>query len=133
MKKLLSIAFLAIVVMAFASCKKTYVTNVPNQTYNVTIPASSWKLSTDGKSYTVDIDADAIDEMFNNDGATLIYFSFFNGVYEQIPEVYNGNSFSYIHYAGGVTFTAQAAAGGTTPPVKPVEDIKVKMVLIPSK
>jgi hypothetical protein len=132
MKKLLSIAFLAIVVMAFASCKKTYV-ETRNEVYNVTIPASSWVLSTDGKSYTTDVEADAIDRMFNNSGATLVYFSFFNGVYEQIPEVYNGNSFSYIHYEGGITFTAQAAAGGTTPPVKPIEDIRVKLVLIPAQ
>jgi hypothetical protein len=132
MKKFLTIAFLAIVVAAFASCKKTYVTTTPNEVYNVTIPASSWILSADGKSYSVDIEANTIDKMFNNSGAVLIYFSFFDGVYEQIPEVYNGNSFSYIHYVGGVTFTAQAAAAGGTP-VKPTEEIKVKMVLIPAE
>lgn len=133
MKKFLTIAFLAIVVAAFASCKKTYVTNTPNEVYNVQIQPSSWVLSTDGKSYTVDVEAKEIDNFFNNNGATLVYFSFFKGVYEQIPEVYNGNSFSYIHYEGGITFTAQAAAGGTTPPVKPAEVINVKLVLIPAE
>jgi hypothetical protein len=131
MKKLLSIAFLAIVVMAFASCKKTYVTNVPNEVYNVPIPASSWKLSEDGTSYFVTIEANAIGDIFNRDGAVLVYFSFFPGVYEQIPEVYNGNSFSYTHEVKLVTLYAQSPVAGQ-PPVKPTDNINVKMVLIPA-
>ncbi|MES2810368.1 MAG: hypothetical protein V4619_17170, partial [Bacteroidota bacterium] len=87
MKKFLSIAFLAIVVMAFAACKKTYISETRNEVYNVDIPASSWVLEPDGKSYSVKITADAINKFFNDNGATLVYFSFFQGVYEQIPEV----------------------------------------------
>lgn len=132
MKKLLSIAFLAIVVMAFAACKKTYISETRNEVYNETIQPSAWTLSQDGKSYEVTVRADAINDFFNNNGATLVYFSFFKGVYEQIPEVYNGNSFSYIHEVGQITFTAQSAVAGQ-PPVKPTDVITVKLVLIPAE
>ncbi len=132
MKKFLSIAFLAIVVMAFAACKKTYISETRNEVYNVDIPASSWVLEPDGKSYSVKITADAINKFFNDNGATLVYFSFFQGVYEQIPEVYNGNSFSYFHSVGQITFTAQSSVAGQ-PPVKPTDNIKVKLVLIPAE
>jgi hypothetical protein len=136
MKKLLSIAFLAIVVMAFASCKKTYVSETRNEVYNETIQPSAWTLSQDGKSYTVTINADAIDQFFNDNGATLVYFSFNKGTYEQIPEVYNGNSFSYTHsvdnQGGYIVFYAQSPVAGQ-PPVKPTEAITVKLVLIPAE
>jgi hypothetical protein len=132
MKKILSIACIALVVAALASCKKTYVTNVtPNQTYIATIAASSWTQTKDGKSDSVSIAAPAIDNFFNNNGATLVYFSFFNGVYEQVPEVYNGTSYSYFHYTGNLVLYSQPVNGGV--PVKPTGDIKVKLVLIPSE
>ncbi|MES2376332.1 MAG: hypothetical protein V4553_07130 [Bacteroidota bacterium] len=131
MKKILSIACLALVVAALASCKKTYITNTPNQTYTVTITPSQWSQTKDGKADSVSIAAPAIDNFFNNNGATLVYFSFFNGVYEQVPEVYNGTSYSYFHYTGNLVLYSQPVAGGT--PVKPASDIKVKLVLIPSE
>jgi uncharacterized protein YxeA len=132
MKKILSIACVALVVAALASCKKEYITNVtPNQTYLVTISPSQWTQTKDGKADSVSIKAAAIDNFFNNNGATLVYFSFFNGVYEQIPEVYNGTSYSYFHYTGNLVLYTQPVNGGV--PVKPTSDIKVKLVLIPSE
>ncbi|MDB4924667.1 hypothetical protein [Mucilaginibacter sp.] len=132
MKKILSIACVVLIVAALTSCKKTYVTNVtPNSTYLVTIPASSWMQTTDGKSDSVSIKAPAIDNFFNNNGATLVYFSFFKGVYEQIPEVYNNVSYSYFHYTGNLVLYSQPVGGGV--PVKPTSDITVKLVLIPSE
>jgi uncharacterized protein YxeA len=130
MKKYLSIACLVVIVAAFTSCKKTYISQTPNQTYFVTVKASSWTQTTDGKSDSVSIKASAIDNYFNDNGATLVYFSFFTGVYEQIPEVYNNVSYSYFHYPGNLVLYSQPATGGT--PVKPTSDITVKLVLIPS-
>ncbi|HTH82567.1 MAG TPA: hypothetical protein VL490_06510 [Mucilaginibacter sp.] len=118
-------------VAAFTSCKKTYISQTPNQTYFVTVKASSWTQTADGKSDSVSIKAPAIDNFFNDNGATLVYFSFFKGVYEQIPEVYNNVSYSYFHYPGNLVLYSQPATGGT--PVKPTDDIVVKLVLIPSE
>ncbi|MDB5003161.1 MAG: hypothetical protein JWQ34_1386 [Mucilaginibacter sp.] len=134
MKKMLSIACAALVVAALASCKKTYVTNVnPAQTYTVTVAANSWAQTKDGKSDSVSLKAPAIDDFFNNNGATLVYFSFFKGVYEQIPEVYNNVSYSYFHYVdsqgGHLILYSQPITGA---PVKPTSDIVVKLVLVPS-
>ncbi len=131
MKKILSIACVALVVAALASCKKEYVTNVnPAQTYTTTIAPTDWVQTKDGKSDSVSVKAPAIDSFFNNNGATLVYFSFFSGVYEQVPEVYNGTSYSYFHYTGNLVLYSQPIAGGT--PVKPTQPITVKLVLIPS-
>jgi len=134
MRKLLSIACVAIVVAALASCKKTYV-STPNQTWSVTIQPSEWSQTTDGKSDSVDRVVPGVSSFFNDNGATLVYFSFVSGVYEQVPEVYNGASYSYFHYAANdglhLVLYSQPVNGGT--PVKPTSDINVKLVLLPSE
>ena len=137
MKKILSIACVALVVAALASCKKTYVTNVvPNQTWlpNTPIQPSDWAQTTDGKSDSVDITVPRGYEFFNQSDATLVYFSFVSGVYEQVPEVFNGISYSYFHYVANnslhMVLYAQSATG--TAPAKPTSAINFKLVLIPS-
>ena len=118
MKKLLTILSLALVSAAFSSCKKEYITEAaPNQTILFNVPASSWTLSTDGKSDMVVINTPEITNAFNNIGGVLVYFSFTTGVYEQIPEVYNGVSYSYTHNQGAVVLYAQNPDG--TAPVAP--------------
>jgi hypothetical protein len=131
MKKFFSIACLVLIVAALSSCTKKYITEAtPNQTYFVTVPAANWVQTTDGKSDSVSIKAPAIDNYFNDHGATLVYFSFYKGVYEQIPEVYNNVAYSYIHYPGNLVLYAQPPGGGT--PVKPTSDITIKLVLVDS-
>ncbi len=67
---------------------------------------------------------------FTASGGLIVDFSYNSGVYEQIPEVYNGTSFSYTTNAGNVTLYAQSSDGGT--PIQPTDTIKVKMVLVNS-
>jgi hypothetical protein len=130
MKKVLSILCLVLVTIAFSSCKKEYVTNVvPNQTILFNVPSSAWTLSTDGKSYYTVISTPEIDSYFNDYGGVLAYFSFTTGVYEQIPEVYNGVSYSYTHNAGSVVLYAQSFDGTT--PVIP-QALVFKLLLLPS-
>ncbi|GAA4099378.1 hypothetical protein GCM10022392_24470 [Mucilaginibacter panaciglaebae] len=135
MRKLLSIACVALVVAALASCKKTYVTNTPNQTWSVKIQPADWSQTTDGKSDSVDRVVPGVGSFFNDNGATLVYFSFVSGVYEQVPEVYNGTSYSYFHYTANdglhLVLYSQPINGST--PVKPTSDINVKLVLLPSE
>lgn len=139
MKKLLSIACVALVVAALASCKKTYVTNVEPAQAWITDPAvtpSQWAQTTDGKSDSVDIAVNSNYDFFRSStDATLVYFSFLQNVWEQIPEVYNGVSYSYFHYKDQhnklhVVLYAQPVNGGT--PVKPVDNITMKLVTIPA-
>jgi hypothetical protein len=131
MKKYLSIAFVVLAVAVLSSCRKEYITQAsPNQTYSTTIQVSDWAQTTDGKSDSVSIKAPAITNFFDNNGATLVYFSYYAGVYEQIPEVYNNVSYSYIHYPGNLVLYAQPPGGGT--PVKPTSPITVKLVLVSS-
>jgi len=130
MKKVLSILCFTLLVAAFSSCKKTYVTEAsPNQTILFNVPTTAWTLSTDGKSYYAVISTPEIDGYFNNYGGVLAYFSLTTGVYEQIPEVYNGVSYSYTHNAGSVVLYAQSYDGGT--PIKPAA-LTLKLLLLSS-
>jgi len=130
MKKLLSILCFALLVVAFSSCKKEYITQAtPNQTILFNVPTTAWTLSTDGKSYYAVISTPEIDSYFNDNGGVLAYLSFTTGVYEQIPEVYNGTSYSYTHNKGSVVLYAQSYDGGT--PVLPAA-LTLKLLLIPS-
>jgi len=130
MKRLLSILCFTLVVVAFSSCKKEYITQAsPNQTILFNVPTTAWTLSTDGKSYYAVISTPEIDNYFNNYGGVLVYFSLTTGVYEQIPEVYNGVSYSYTHNQGSVVLYAQSFDGGT--PVLPAA-LTLKLLLISS-
>jgi len=130
MKKLLSILCFALVVVAFSSCKKEYITQAsPNQTILFNVPTTAWTLSTDGKSYYAVISTPEIDSYFNDYGGVLAYFSFTTGVYEQIPEVYNGVSYSYTHNTGSVVLYAQSYDGGT--PIVPAA-LTLKLLLLSS-
>ena len=129
MKKLLSILSFAMVVLVLSSCTKKYITPNPNQTIIFDVPSSSWTLSTDGKSYYSVLNTPEIDDYFNKYGGVLVYFSFNPGVYEQIPEVYNGISYSYTHNKGSLVLYAQSPDGNT--PIKP-DALVLKLLLINS-
>jgi len=130
MKKLLFILCFALAAGTFSSCKKEYITQAsPNQTILFNVAATAWTLSADGKSYLAVISTPEIDSYFNNYGGVLAYFSFTTGVYEQIPEVYNGVSYSYTHNAGSVVLYAQSFDGST--PVKPAA-LVLKLLLLKS-
>ncbi|HEY9533023.1 MAG TPA: hypothetical protein VIQ77_00735, partial [Mucilaginibacter sp.] len=111
-----------------------YISNTPNQTWSVKIQPNEWSQTTDGKSDSVDRVVPGVSGFFNDNGATLVYFSFLSGVYEQVPEVYNGTSYSYFHYSADdglhLVLYSQPVNGGI--PIKPTSDINVKLVLIPS-
>lgn len=139
MKKILSIALVALFVVALASCKKTYVTNVvPNQTYvSNPIQPSDWVLTTDGSAYTYDIQIPSKD-FYNDLDATIAELTFDttkDKTYEPMPYVYNGVSFSYTHYVSStdgfphIVVYSQLAGGAAS---KPTETVTVKLVLIPS-
>jgi hypothetical protein len=131
MRKSLLIVLAVMFVAAISSCTKKYVTPNTNTTLFATVKANSWVLDpADGGSYSSQILVPALDDQYNDDGAVLVYMSFENGVYEQIPQVYAGQSFSYYHTTGKVVLYSQAPNGGPATP--PNRDITVKIVLIDS-
>jgi hypothetical protein len=130
MKTILSI-LCCVVVFAASSCTKQYVNaGGQNQTVFATVKPSDWTLYSDGKSYMAPITVPEIGNGFNANGGLIVDISYNSGVYEQIPEVYNGTSFSYTTNSGNVTLYAQSPDGGT--PVKPTDTLKVKMILVSS-
>jgi hypothetical protein len=129
MKKIITI-ICAVIVVAASSCTKQYVTPNPNQTVLITVATTSWTTTDGGKTYQSIISTPEIDNYFNSHGGVLVYFSYSNGVYEQIPEVYQGVSFSYTHNQGSLALYAQSA-DGITPTSRPL-DLTLKLVLIAS-
>jgi len=129
MKKYLLIVMAVMFVAAISSCTKKYVTPNTNVTVKGTVKASSWVLSADGKSYESEVLVPDLDNYYNNDGAVLVYASFGTGVYEQIPQVYDGISYSYYHKTGKIVIYTQTP---NAQPVKPTTNFDVKIVLIDS-
>jgi len=128
MKKILTIVCCTFVLFSVSSCTKQYITPNPNVTVSATLAPSDWTLYTDGKSYQAPITVPAIGSGFAQYGGVIVAISYANGVYEQIPEVYNGISYSYTYNAGNVTIYAQSADGTT--PVQPTQNINVKITLV---
>ncbi|MBS1530672.1 MAG: hypothetical protein JSU01_10215 [Bacteroidetes bacterium] len=129
MKRILTIVSCVMVLFTISSCTKQYIT--PNNTASVyaTIAPTDWSLYTvDNKSYMASINVADIDNNFANTGAVIVAISYTDGVYEQLPEVYNGTSFSYTYNNGNVTIYAQSSDGST--PVAPTQTLKVKITLI---
>src|ERR1700739_732794 len=129
MKRILTIVSCVMVLFTISSCTKQYIT--PNNTESVyaTIAPTDWSLYTvDNKSYMASINEADIDNNFANTGAVIVAISYSDGVYEQIPEVYNGTSFSYTYNNGNVTIYAQSPDGTTA--VQPTQTLKVKITLI---
>ncbi|MDB5089059.1 MAG: hypothetical protein JWR09_3053 [Mucilaginibacter sp.] len=128
MKRILSIIG-CVIVLAASSCTKNYVT--PNQTILIDVKSTDWTTTDGGLTYSAVIDAPEIDSYFNDHGGVLLYLSFTDGVYEQIPEVYQGISYSYTHNTGSIALYAQSATG-TSVISRP--DVSVlKFLLIDSK
>lgn len=129
MKKLYLPLFFGLLVILFTSCTKEYVTPVNNnQTILVSIPSQAWKTS-DGVNYAASINVPEITSYLNETGEVLVYLSYGNGVYEQIPEVKDNISYSFSHNPGYITIYAQDINGnGIIPP----DDTDVKIVLVDS-
>jgi hypothetical protein len=134
MKKLLSFLCCAVLLLSVSSCTKKYINPVTNLnktvTYNVT--SADWQAYTDGKSYFVPLDVPEIDNASASLDGVIVSLSYDNGAtFEQLPEVYNGLSFSYTYNAGNVSIYAQTPDGTT--PIKPTDPIVVKIVVVYSE
>ena len=137
MKKSLLIIIAVVFVTAISSCKKETIVNNTNTNTTVikTVRANSWVLDQKQGAYRVDLSVPQLDETYNDDGAVLVYMSFGLSstnapVYEQLPQVFKGASFSYYHTDGKVVIFSQTPGGN--PALPPDQDVTVKIVLIDS-
>lgn len=127
MKK--SILLFVLMLLAISSaCKKEYI--VPNRTIISTINSGNWIKQDGGRSYFASINMPEIDNYLNDYGAILVYISYENGTYEQIPQVYKGISYSYLTRAGQIIIEIQSSDGLAI--ITPPGSVKVKIVLIES-
>jgi hypothetical protein len=115
-------------IISIAGCKKEMI--VPNRTIITTLNSVNWVQNAGGRTYTAAINMPEIDNYFNDHSAVLVYISFENGTYEQVPQVYNGVSYSYITRTGQIILEIQSSDGLGT--VTPPGTVKVKIVLINS-
>ncbi|MFB9842793.1 hypothetical protein [Mucilaginibacter ginsenosidivorans] len=134
MKRILTIVCSAVMLLSVSSCTKKYITPNPNFSVFATVQPSDWLLSDDGKSYNASINvADITSDAASYDGV-IVAISYADEVYEQIPEVYGGTSFSYTYNSGNgsqpgnLSIYAQSPDGTT--PIQPTNAIKVKITLI---
>ncbi len=127
MKKPILLFALLILVLS-AGCKKEQI--VPNRTIITSLNAGNWIKLNGGRSYTASINMPEIDNYFNDRGGVLVYVSFETGTYEQIPQVYNGVSYSFLTRAGQIVIEIQSSDGIAV--VTPPGSMKVKIVLVES-
>jgi hypothetical protein len=110
------------------SCKKQYI--VPNKTIIVELSSGSWIPLNNGKSYTAAISVPELDNYMNERGGVLVYVSFGDNTYEQIPQLYNGDAYSFVTRPGQIVLEAQRYDGIGL--VFPPGNMTVKIVLIES-
>lgn len=130
MKKKLTL-FLLPLLFIIASCKKTENVIVPNRTVLVDIKATDWTSDDGGKTFSANIQMPEITTDFNDYGGVLVYVSFDDQVYEQIPQVYNGITYSYTTEPGNIDIDIQSSLGDEVIS-PPGQVIRVKIVLIDS-
>jgi hypothetical protein len=135
MNKLSMLALLFILFIA-TSCKKEYYTTevkevIPNRTVVYTVQPSAWNFNQSDGTYVTTIGMPEIDNVvFDNDG--VVVSAMFDGnIYEALPQVYGGYSYTFYYKKGALTLSIQGANGSQG--VRPSNAITFKIVLIPSE
>ena len=134
MKKL-TLLLLCITTLGLVSCKKDTIVN--NAANNLTIikyiEPSAWQLSTDGFTYSATIVDNRIDDRTYEDDGILVYVARGNGnFYEQMPFVYDAQSYSYSVTPGSISIDIQSSDFQAATPIKPNSTTRVKIVLLES-
>lgn len=135
MKKILTLVLLIGATVGLSSCTKEYVTEVvqPNITIFRSINTADWALNgtttQNSTTWSVDLNIPELDDFKSENGAVLVYIAEPDGQWAQIPQVYNGQAFSFYHSAGGLTIDAQVYDGEAPASNRPgAYDVKVVLV-----
>ncbi|WP_276088873.1 hypothetical protein [Pedobacter sp. JY14-1] len=134
--KNLILLLLCTTTLGLVSCKKdTIVQETPNRTIIFNIQPAQWLSSTDGTTYTAEINIPEIDQLNVDIEGVLVYLDHpvNKSSYIQLPYTYEGISYSYEHFNGGIAIDIQRSEFSTKLPQKPTVPIRLKVVLIPSR
>ena len=113
--------------LLISACQKTeYVT--PNQTILTSIPANAWVSSNNNRQYSATISMPEIDNYIDERGGVLVYIAFGDAPYEQIPEVYDGFSYSYSYTPGELTIDMQSSDGVSQIPSPGAIYVKIGLI-----
>ncbi len=130
MRKLL--LFAALVIFTLSACQKDYYTVVPaNKTIFATIKSSGWTTSDQGFTYSTKINMPELTTDVNDRDAILVYLTYDENTFEQIPETYSGIAYSYTSQPGKLTIEIQSSDALVK--INPPGSLTVKIVLIPSE
>lgn len=130
MKKYL-LLLLAIASIGLSSCKKeVFIPEVANRTILVDIQANAWRLSDNGLYYFTEVDVPENDQNFNHSGQVLVSMSFDDAnVYEGLPQVYAGDSYTFTSEPNRVTIFINDAYNNRRPvPPSGVTTAKITLV-----
>lgn len=136
MKQKILLLICMVATLGLASCKKeTIVQDTPNKTFTFVIQPNQWVPNGDKSDYSYQWKSNSIDKITLQDEGVIAYFSHPEDYDTDIalPSVYNGISYSYQVFNGGITFdiqTSDAQSVIVTPPTKPIH---VKVLVLPSK
>ncbi|HEY1010605.1 MAG TPA: hypothetical protein VGE58_10865, partial [Daejeonella sp.] len=119
---------LLLILLSVMSCTKEYI--VPNRTIVTELRSGNWVNTNGGRNYTAAISMPEIDDFVNENHGVLVYISFGDRSFEQIPQVYSGVSYSYYTKPGQIVMEIQASDG--TSVITPPGSMTVKIVLIES-
>lgn len=132
--KQLMILFAGVILLGTSACRKVtenYYTT-PNKSIYVERVNSQWSTSDNGKTYSTVIPFENSDNFYHEYDGILVYASFDNGeIYEQIPQTYQGISYSYSTTINDLVVDLQSANFDVT--VNPPSKVLFKIVLIPSE
>ena len=129
MKKAYIFILLVAGIVSLSGCVKKEVIN-PNITITADVLSTDWKYSNSTQTYYVQFNMPEINGYANDNYGILVSASFGDDIYEALPEVYDGLSYSFTHQVGLLTIEVQGADGSTVNP--PTKTMHVKIIIIPS-
>ncbi len=134
MNKKLYLLILPLLIFITA-CQKDEIINeyvTPNKTIFTNIPANAWRPYQTGNGYIATIEMPELTNYVNDNHAVLVYLSYTERVYEQIPQVFDGISYVFNTRPGAIDVEVQSSDGVNANLGTPPGAVSVKIVLIES-
>lgn len=128
--KLHMLLAMALTTVLFTNCTKEEVV-IPNKTVIRDIRANQWTLTGDN-TYRATLDVPEMTPHIVDIGGVTVAASFDNGgLYEALPQVFQGVTYLYSYEDGRVHIDVQSADG--TDPIKLTSTVRIKIVIIESQ
>ncbi len=119
------------IILVIASCKKEEVFVTPNRTILYTIPANAWSSNDEGFTFSTNVEIPELTNDFNERGGVFVYINQGGNIYEPIPQVYDGISYSYTTQPGIVEVDIQSSDAREK--ISPPATSTLKIVLVESE